>query len=443
MATTKKTPSIRTATGALSPLLTTKPRTPVDWLFVFKFNTDEEPGDRKDFEMTGLFNAPGIPAPAYDQDMNKFSRHGLYASSADPTLQQTKMRNAVGATLTDPLGATFGQVYFGTPAPFFVVWNDQFYNHPLRPGGAPWGHSKGMLAWDESGAGFVLQVSTPSWPGAANVANPRKDDGNTLGWVQDDDIEASQHFFALKLDDHDVMNVLAALRNSSVLTDPTNPQLVNNGGPAPLRNLVELLGKQQDTTEVLNLELSSGVRLISKPSALNVPPWQLVSAELGGVDLRVASWWATPKMPSTTTKSAPPLCWGDPKLSKGPGAVDIATSGTWPSTASAPNLDLRGGPKQNHAKFGVSTSAGTTLSIFGDENQQGTLGGPEGVLGAPRPCHSSQNGRGGLFYAVDDKQLWSQVTALLKGESAPTAEAAKKLSARSSGISGSGRTDLR
>jgi len=43
-------------------------------------------------------------------------------------------------------------------------------------------------------------------------------------------------------------------------------------------------------------------------------------------------------------------------------------------------------------------------------NQQGTLSGPN--------CRSSQNGRGGLFYVVDDVQLFRSVKELLKGDTA-------------------------
>jgi hypothetical protein len=44
-------------------------------------------------------------------------------------------------------------------------------------------------------------------------------------------------------------------------------------------------------------------------------------------------------------------------------------------------------------------------------NQQGSLSGPN--------CKSSQNGRGGLFYVVNNAQLFGSLQALLKGDSAP------------------------
>jgi len=182
-----------------------------------------------------------------------------------------------------------------------------------------------MLAWNSDGSGMVMQVSTPSWPGSGNWGDPRKGDGNTLGCVTDNNVLVSQHFFALKLNKADVVLVLQALANSSVVTDPTNGQIVSNGGPADIQALVKSLGKVSTSKTAIQTKLSSGVLLISKPSYLRVPPWQMVSALLGGEPLRVASWWASPEIPTTTT-ATPVTCWNS-TLGK-PGAVEIATTGT-------------------------------------------------------------------------------------------------------------------
>ena len=74
-------------------------------------------------------------------------------------------------------------------------------------------------------------------------------------------------------------------------------------------------------------------------------------------------------------------------------------------------MGLTGGPKPdgNHAKLGVSFDSGDYI-IFGDMNQQGSLSGN---------CKSSQNGRGGLFFVVEQAQLFQSVTALIKGDTAP------------------------
>jgi hypothetical protein len=131
----------------------------------------------------------------------------------------------------------------------------------------------------------------------------------------------------------------------------------------------------------------------------------VVSSLLGGQSLRAATWFSHPEIP-TTTASTPIGCW-DPTLKK-PGAVEIATTGTWNGTS----IGLEGVANKNgnHAKIGATTE-GHLYAIFGDMNQQGTLDGPN--------CKSSQNGRGGLFYIVDNEVLAKSVADLIKGSSAP------------------------
>ncbi|MDB5580984.1 MAG: hypothetical protein JWR80_6160 [Bradyrhizobium sp.] len=375
---------------------------PVDWLFVYKFNASNFETDPKVDKPVCLF--PGEkPHP-----FTHFSQKYAYATNKAPTL--VSGGGSVGTSDNDPLGATFSAIYDGNL--HYVVWNDQFYGLPRIPGcgkgncGAPWGHSKGVVAWNEAGEGVFLQVTTPDWPGAGNARHPRKGDGNTLGCIaSDNNILVGQHFFSLRLTEADLEKVLAALGNASVVTDVTNPQLVDNGGPEEVRRLVSLLGHKSPSTTVTDVVLSSGIRLIAKPSELHVPPWQLVSALLGGVDLRAATWWATPAIPSAGPGK--PGCWDariDPAAT--PGAVVNATHGWWNETS----IGLRGGVGGNHGKFGVATTAGVNLTIFGDENQQGSLSGN---------CLSSQNRRGGLFFVIDNATLHETVTALVTDHTAP------------------------
>ncbi len=152
---------------------------PVDWWFVFKFNTASFPGcgGGSGEQRTCPFGGTVQPYP------RGFGQQFVYASSEDPSLQ--KGSGCAGETPNDPLGATFAQVYDN--AAYYVIWNDQFYSDPrlncVNPQGycpAPWGHSKGLLAWNAAGEGLVLQVSTPSWPAAGGKGHPRTD-GNTLG----------------------------------------------------------------------------------------------------------------------------------------------------------------------------------------------------------------------------------------------------------------------
>lgn len=131
----------------------------------------------------------------------------------------------------------------------------------------------------------------------------------------------------------------------------------------------------------------------------------MVSALLGGRALRAATWWEDPGEILSTTASTPVGCW-DPSLGK-PGAVEIATTGKWRGRT----LGLTGGLGEdfNHAKIGVSPSGAD--SIFGDMNQDGTL--------SPPFCDTSQNGRGGLFYVLEDQKLHDAVAQLISGASAP------------------------
>jgi|ERR1043166_5251828 hypothetical protein len=386
------------AADAPAPLL--EKGKPVDWWFIFKFNTAS-------FPLCGGGAPRACSFGGSAENYKLWSQQFAFASDSAKTLKDGD--GCVGDKTDDPLGATFDQVYNGSL--FYVLWNDQFYDDPDIKGcsescGAPWGHSKGLLAWNADGEGFVLQVTTPSWPASGNKNHPRKTDGNTLGCIKDDDVEVSQHFFSLKLNKDDVVKVLKGLANASVVTDPKNPQIVNNGGPAEIKDLVEDLGVKSKNKTATKETLSTGVVLISKPSNLNVPPWQMVSALLGGVSLRTATWWARPAIPSTT-RDTEIKCW-DASLGN-PGAVEVATTGEWKKH----KFGLAGGlgANFNHAKLGVAISGSKPYAIFGDMNQQGTLSGN---------CKSSQNGRGGMFYVVDDAALAQSVKALIKGETAPT-----------------------
>ncbi len=404
-----------TPLAAPVPLLATGH--PVDWWFVFKL-------DAKAFPNCGG-GTNTCPFGGTSQEGPKYAvgQQFAFASSDSSTLTKSAQQ-CMGATTSDPVGATFNEVFNG--GYHYLIWNDQF--HDVNPSvlgcskgdcGAPWGHSKGMLAWNDAGEGFVMQVSTPSWPGSGNPKAVRAI-GNTLGCIKDDDdVEVSQHFFALKLNETDLKVILTSLSQASVATDPTNPQVANIGGPQDLVDLLKQLNlgvksNQNVLDPAMPVTLSTGVRLIAKPSGLHVPPWQMVSSVLGGVPLRTATWWATPEIPSTT--GGKPGCWDD-SLTTAPGAVEIATSGTYQGQT----FDLKGesGADGNHAKIGVSTTSSDGLAIFGDENQQGTLDGPDGT------CDSSQNGRGGMFFVMKNPALSQQIAALIAGDTAPTTLPAK------------------
>jgi hypothetical protein len=396
---------------------------PVDWWFAFKFSSQQT--------FAGCGPDSGTRTCIFGgnvQAKERFGQQFAVASSRGHTLSQGK--GCIGATTSDPVGATFDQVYNGNFN--YVIWNDQFYSDPVlsnckaKSCGAPWGHSKGLLAWDNSGAGFVMQVSTPSWPGSGTSQIKRKA-GNTLGCISsNNNLLASQHFFALKLDKDDLVKVLTALKVAGVVTDPTKLQIVRNGGPEDVQALVRELGQRPKKLKILpnqplkaddyftKAELLSGkALLVAKTSNLTVPPWQMLSAILDGTAERTATWWMKPKI-NTTTKVSKVGCMkpfaepksGEPILKTAQGPVAIALTGSWDSK------DIKLAAPSNHAKIGVSTAGSHHYVIFGDLNQQGTLSPPD--------CDKSQNGRGGLFFVLDNKELADSVADLIDGDTAPT-----------------------
>jgi hypothetical protein len=157
-------PSIPSSAGAPVPLLARGH--PVSWWFVFKFNAAAFAECSAGATRQCLFGG--------DVQNYSFGQQFVYASSEAAALQEGS--GCVGDAETDPVGATFSQVYNGSF--HYVVWNDQFYQHPVIPfpacsGNAclaPWGHSKGMVAWNDAGDGLVMQVTTPSWPAAGSVS---------------------------------------------------------------------------------------------------------------------------------------------------------------------------------------------------------------------------------------------------------------------------------
>ena len=98
--------------------------------------------------------------------------------------------------------------------------------------------------------------------------------------------QVSQHFFATVLTSSDTEAVLTALSTASVVTDPSNPQLVKlTNGPSSLASIARGLGKvatgKTPFVKTLDAQASGGaIKLLAKPSNLHVAPWQLVSHSL-------------------------------------------------------------------------------------------------------------------------------------------------------------------
>lgn len=417
------------------PMPLAGPNEPVDWLFAYKFNAGSFPGwDNGEMPKYGT---PGVFGGTFKDYPAGLSQQYVFCTSDNPTL--VKGKGPIGATYSDPIGATFAQIY-NTPGYYCILWNDQFYGNPIASADSPFGHSKGMAAWNDDGEGFVLQTSTPSWPASGSykisrnseatiqaVKNGEKNkygkpielDYNTLGCIDDDDIEVAQHFFCLKLNQDDLVSVLRGLINSSVVTDPRQPALCNNGGPQAIQELVSQLGKVSDSKEVLTATLSTGIQMISKPSALAVPPWQMISAQLNSLPIRAVTWWAFPNIYSTE-KGQVPGCWASSLGT--PGEVDIALTGSWDGTEIV--LIGNNGKYSNHAKIGISMDENQPITVFGDENQQGALSVGYCKTGfyehSTQQCDSSQNGRGGTYYVLNNTDLFKSITQLLSGKTAGT-----------------------
>lgn len=407
--TANKSFAVSTSAPAAAPLPVLATGGPnVDWWFVFKFNAEDFKecwGATRNCITGGNVQIDDHNYNGTNATLYRFGQQYVYASSENATLQ--KGSGCLGDTLYDPVGATFNQIYNSDNPYYYVIWNDQFYQEPAINGCpnanacfAPWGHSKGMVAWNDAGDGLVMQVSTPSWPASGNKAFPRQGgDGNTLGCVFDDNVYLSQHFFALKINKNDLVNILLALQNASVVTDPANKQIVNNGGPEDVQALVNSLGQLNVNLRATKVTLSTGVQLISKSSGYAVPPWQMVSAKMNGLPLLVASWYGEPN-PIPSTEPMTPGCWA-PDLGN-PGPVAITTFGHWEI------YPFRLDEYYNHAKFGASTDLSQPYAIFGDLNQQGALYPTANV-----PCSASQNGRGGTFYVVNDPTLQTSILSLI------------------------------
>lgn len=381
----------------------------VDWWFTYKFNTYSFPECSTTREC--IFGGT-VKEYKYGYGMQY-----LLASNVNGTTKKGALRTDCLGTGADPVAKTFDQIYSGN-APNYIIWNDQFYREPqieLTPAcstysseptscSAPWGHSKGAMAWDENGDGFIMQVTTPDWPGSGDSSIPRPTQGNTLGCIEDDNVEVAQHLFSLKLSPADTEDVLKALHRASVVTDPSNAQLVKlTTGPSNLAALAKGLGTLDTSASPYQASLSSGAKVIAKPQALHVPSWQMVSA-LVGKPLRTATWWQSPEILSA--EAGIPGCWSSDLDT--PQEVQIATSGQWQNTT----FGLTGGLGQNynHAKLGHSING--TLAIMGDMNQMGSY--------TPdlRKCDSSQNARGGLFFVLDDPTLHSDLKELMTGTTA-------------------------
>lgn len=92
---------------------------PVHWWFVFKLNAGKFPGCAAQAVRACPFGGEVQPYTSYGQQY-------VFASNEHSGLSAGE--GCTGDTTTDPVGATFAEVYDGSV--HYVVWNDQFYQDP-------------------------------------------------------------------------------------------------------------------------------------------------------------------------------------------------------------------------------------------------------------------------------------------------------------------------
>ena len=96
---------------------------PVSWWFTFKFNSNAFPGCAGPAVRQCLFGGTV-------QGYKNYGQQFAFATSDNRALQTGS--GCAGDTLTDPVGATFNELYNGVLN--YVVWNDQFYDDPKIDG---------------------------------------------------------------------------------------------------------------------------------------------------------------------------------------------------------------------------------------------------------------------------------------------------------------------
>ena len=135
--------------------------------------------------------------------------------------------------------------------------------------------------------------------------------------------------------------------------------------------------------------------LISKPSNLNVPPWQMVSALLDGDvgahgDLvGLAADLLDQEARSRSAAGTGVLKSDNKKPGDGRHRQERQLGGR--------TLGLIGGQRTTPRSASPRRVA-KHYAIFGDLNQQGTINPGKGK------CDSSQNGRGGMFFVVKNDE---------------------------------------
>ena len=490
----------------------------------------------------------------------------LYADSNNPKFTFfTSMKSQDGKSSyeclgqggNDPLSQTLRQIY--TPAskkPKWAFWSDQSYQpadswrgstsfpksldtpqnsenaiypHPHSGCSRPGAHSKGVIAYDESG-GFLLQSSFPMYPDFSFMSDS-KPGFVKLGCQLDNNVSFAQAAFCFSFPKSEAPKLQSMFKSALICSSgsPTcTPAAADsqNSGYGIVGSLMKCqsddLGpdwkaamnygnyKKGSDTVTINASVNSKskkgtpvpIQVVAKSQYDTQPPWAIVAQALDS-DLSVASWWspdygapsickdtnyniATNKfclkqsldiVSSDGMKVSQPL-WpfgtdgqnpGDLLTSAGyprhniemilslkldpgnvPGIGDVfkyaettSKSGTkyckiagykdkklvsydqcvkdgYPVDNPGVGFFTLGGvfDAGNHCKLGLSTPSdgkpNKNLVIVGDMNHEGYPGVVD--------CSKSQYGRGGLFFAISNADLWKSFRGCVNKVCACTSE---------------------
>jgi hypothetical protein len=341
---------------------------PVDWFFCLKFP-----------EGMGC-DCKSASCTHWDDKKSKGLCY-LYADSNNPIV---RLNSDIGYgclnETNNPVTQTLQQL---TSDASYVIWNDQgkltSQNGSYKDCGAPHAHSKGA-AGIISNTGFIMNCSTPYFPDPDNFL---------LGCQDDDNAELSQHFFCFSVGSSDFSKWASTVANAKLCTLVTNKW----------DNYTDVTSGGKSSTVSLKTLNGIDINMMVKGSEDFFIPWTFV-ADTVGEDLSVLSFYGSPYTPPVCAGAKDAKCtYNDtPKQS-----ITIVNSLGYKSYSWCGH----GGPQNtsNHAKIAIGSSP-SDLVICGSMNMQGT---------PATGCKSSQMGRGGDFYAIHNKTLWSGLDGVFQG----------------------------
>ncbi|CAK4090154.1 unnamed protein product [Aphanomyces euteiches] len=414
---------------------------PVSWWFVLKL-----PWQTRNAKGEYIDTPCDCPRPDCSnvnveiQDERKFGLCYLYADANNSTLRYFRDVgfDCLGQGGNDPVSQTLRA---GKNATYWAYFNDQYNGiaekqDKKRTCSADDGfnaHAKGAVAFEADTGGFILQTSTPNFPDPTIASSDEQDDFVRLGCQHDNNVEYSQHLFAMSVgsDGIDLVGnawhsarLCSANHYDDMVEMLASPALRQNKEHAVADALVNAEAVEKPSINVTFTTKGSrkvSISAVVKNKQSEVPPWAMVASAFES-DLSVASWW-------DEGYGIPTLCDGD-KYDSTPhnfcltnNPIALRQDGTFPynvenlmeasltlPSKSKLSWSLRGGRVRdgNHGKWALATprhGQSSGLSIFGDMNMEG--------YPCSKTCSGSQGGRGGSFYGIQDADLHKSLVELI------------------------------